>query len=741
MNGHRSCVGGFALLIFCALAGLGSWGWGAAPSTTQPTTVQPAAPTGSSNGNDLTGLSLEQLMQIPVATTNTLTHTDRNLVPAALTTIDRPEIDQANARSLTELLDIYVPNFESSPSQYEQSQIGERGINGDRDNKFLVLVNGQEINERSHGFLPEMDLELLGDLKEVDMVRGPGSSTYGPGAVAGVISMQTYNGLDYDGAEFDAKGGFLDEFYSGEFKYGRQLGPDSGFFIYGGSAQLTGANDTYAPTIEGGSWTSKYGPVTPGSPVPFQIAREDAEYDGQPQVKIHGEYDNGGLSIWARYTRGGEMDYPTGDRYWYAPSPIGFNDGPPPGAFEVGYDQLTESIGYKTELTRGLQLDASSSFEVTDFERAVFGYLNDYNQEQKLDNKATLNWQMTPANQLAAGVEYREYWMGLPSWMGLADNLAPGSATANGTDSAYAHPHRWESNMESLLLEDQWHINDQWTALGSGRVDKDRYTEWLLSPRAALSFTPTAADTYKLIADQSLRTNDEEDMRAQWENSRTYSHPETLTDYEFRYEHQQSKDLFLATSVYYNRLQAIDWGGTAETPLGSYKTIGIEGEATYRTQDDAFTLSHGFTKLVGQNLSTNEFTNVTAARYGYGYDLADWSNNVTKLTAHHQFDQHLSVDGNVQVLWGFAGDRDVLEYNNSTSSPAESYGSASSSAFDSSVYVNLGAQYAFDSHSSIRVDAYNVAGWFDQTLNKYQSYKGVYRVAAPAFGLSYTYSF
>jgi hypothetical protein len=160
---------------------------------------------------------------------------------------------------------------------------------------------------------------------------------------------------------------------------------------------------------------------------------------------------------------------------------------------------------------------------------------------------------------------------------------------------------------------------------------------------------------------------------------------------------------------------------------------------TYRTHDDAVTLSHGFTKLVGERLSSKEFTNVTAARYGFGYDLADWANNVTKLTVHHQFDRHLSVDGNVQVLWDFPGDRDVLNYNNAGT--IYSYGSPNSSTFDSSVYVNLGAQYAFDDHSTIRVDAYNMAGWFDRTLNKYPSYKGIYRVAAPAFGLSYQYSF
>ena len=32
--------------------------------------------------------------------------------------------------------------------------------------------------------------------------------------------------------------------------------------------------------------------------------------------------------------------------------------------------------------------------------------------------------------------------------------------------------------------------------------------------------------------------------------------------------------------------------------------------------------------------------------------------------------------------------------------------------------MNLGMQYKLDKHATIRLDAYNVLGWFDDTLNK-----------------------
>ena len=60
---------------------------------------------------DYAKLSLEELMNVQV-TMNTLTSTDRFLIPAAVTHIDRSLIDQANARNLNDLLGIYVPNME-----------------------------------------------------------------------------------------------------------------------------------------------------------------------------------------------------------------------------------------------------------------------------------------------------------------------------------------------------------------------------------------------------------------------------------------------------------------------------------------------------------------------------------------------------------------------------------------------------------------------------------------------------
>jgi outer membrane receptor for ferrienterochelin and colicin len=83
--------------------------------------------------NDLFELSIEELMNVEVESTATLTEAKPRLVPAAVTTITAEDIQASGARSLRELLDIYVPNLEWIRHDWETDHLGLRGIIGDRD--------------------------------------------------------------------------------------------------------------------------------------------------------------------------------------------------------------------------------------------------------------------------------------------------------------------------------------------------------------------------------------------------------------------------------------------------------------------------------------------------------------------------------------------------------------------------------------------------------------------------------
>ena len=52
------------------------------------------------------------------------------------------------------------------PHHWEAPHMGMRGIIGDRDDKYLLVLNGRVLNEKTHyGALSERDLPLLGDIR------------------------------------------------------------------------------------------------------------------------------------------------------------------------------------------------------------------------------------------------------------------------------------------------------------------------------------------------------------------------------------------------------------------------------------------------------------------------------------------------------------------------------------------------------------------------------------------------
>src|SRR4030042_2059064 len=87
-----------------------------------------AAQKDANKQGDVFELSLEQLVEVEVVSTATLTQTKRRLVPAAVTTITAEQIKSSGARSMYELLDIYVPNLQWSRHHWENDQLGLRGV-------------------------------------------------------------------------------------------------------------------------------------------------------------------------------------------------------------------------------------------------------------------------------------------------------------------------------------------------------------------------------------------------------------------------------------------------------------------------------------------------------------------------------------------------------------------------------------------------------------------------------------
>ncbi|MFA7485575.1 MAG: TonB-dependent receptor, partial [Phycisphaerae bacterium] len=280
-----------------------------------------------------------------------------------------------------------------------------------------------------------------------------------------------------------------------------------------------------------------------------------------------------------------------------------------------------------------------------------------------------------------------------------------------------------------------------WTLFIGGRVDWHSYVKReMFSPRAAIVYTPNEKDTIKFIVQRSTRASMAESMKFHKEQTGRKSSYETMDYYELRWERQHNQNWWYAVSGFYSCHNIIGWEGTGfgVSPLGELQLYGVEAELAYKTEKAKIAISHGYTKLLDMKLKdqgANQF--FTAKPYGYGDDLANWHNHVTKITASYDVTEKLNLYGSLNTYWGIPGKKDYVDrmgvYN------------VGSTPYQPSFFLNLGMGYAVTENLSVRAHAHNVLGWFNQRFNKrnfgFGDQEAGYLLEAPSLSFSMLYRF
>jgi outer membrane receptor for ferrienterochelin and colicins len=230
---RRSAVG--AALILATTFGLSSpaarGGDEPAPPAGGEGKPVPAAPEQTENvppqeSEDLTGLSLEELMVIKVdtvygASRRAQKETD---APSSVTVIDSDEIRKQGHRTLAEVLRSIRGLFVTNDRYYDYLGVRGFGLPGDYNTRVLVLVDGHRVNDNLYEtgavgreFILDVDL-----IDRVEFIRGPSSSLYGTDAFFGVINVITKKGGQIDGPEASASAGTF-RAYQGRGTFGKKL--------------------------------------------------------------------------------------------------------------------------------------------------------------------------------------------------------------------------------------------------------------------------------------------------------------------------------------------------------------------------------------------------------------------------------------------------------------------------------------------------------------------------------------
>jgi len=202
----------------------------------------PGAPGPASSGadasedEDLTDLSLEQLMEIEVTIASRSVQKLSD-VPGAVYVITGDELRRSGHTTIQEALRM-VPGFYVSNWTSAQWDVTSRGFGTGTSltsfgflNQLLVIVDGLVVYSPLFAGtwwgIQDIDLD---DVERIEVIRGPGGLLWGSNAIHGVVHVITKSAQDTVGARLSARGG-TDE-WNASGRYGVRINETSAYRFY-----------------------------------------------------------------------------------------------------------------------------------------------------------------------------------------------------------------------------------------------------------------------------------------------------------------------------------------------------------------------------------------------------------------------------------------------------------------------------------------------------------------------------
>ena len=165
----------------------------------EQTVLQPAK-------KDISEISLEELLneKMTVATSKPLSLRES---PAIITVFTREELARLGVRDLIDILGL-VPGFSPAADSLGITGMGFRGFLA-YEGGTLLLIDGHNLVERGYSDVPLGNRLSVNQIERVEIIRGPGSATYGREAELVVINIITRIGKEYDGVTGSYHSGYF----------------------------------------------------------------------------------------------------------------------------------------------------------------------------------------------------------------------------------------------------------------------------------------------------------------------------------------------------------------------------------------------------------------------------------------------------------------------------------------------------------------------------------------------------
>jgi outer membrane receptor for ferrienterochelin and colicins len=171
--------------------------------------VLPAGAEGLPAPEELTDLSLKQLLDLEVFNAASLLPTQFKKAPGTVYSFDRGDFARLGVRRLEELLR-FVPGFQLNQYRKRDNSLWARGMLDRSNDKLVLLVDGIQSRQLYYNHFALGDNLPLERVERVEIILGPASSLYGANAFAGIVSVTTRGFMPERRVEVTAEGGSND---------------------------------------------------------------------------------------------------------------------------------------------------------------------------------------------------------------------------------------------------------------------------------------------------------------------------------------------------------------------------------------------------------------------------------------------------------------------------------------------------------------------------------------------------
>lgn len=180
--------------------------------------------------------ALEELFGEPVTTSATGAPQRATDAPVPMTIITQEDIRRSGALDLPGVLhNLAGVSVERNGTM--ASGVAIRGYNSSYSPRILVLVNGRQVYLDDYGRTSWANVPVqLGEIRQIEVVKGPSTALFGFNAVSGVINILTYNPLYDDVSYAEARYG-SNNYREASFAQSAKWGDNAGIRLSGGIAR------------------------------------------------------------------------------------------------------------------------------------------------------------------------------------------------------------------------------------------------------------------------------------------------------------------------------------------------------------------------------------------------------------------------------------------------------------------------------------------------------------------------